>query len=106
MHSILFYFPFFLTAPPPLPIYLLQSAGNSLFTGMQLPKISVAVMFGVVMLQLASISAVDGCAHPGGCVSCGFGGSGKSYRLKGDDNAVSTVKRLRDFPARRWRLYY
>lgn len=58
---------------------------------MQLPKISVAAMFGVVMLQLASISAVDGCAHPGGCVSCGFGGSGKSYRLKGDDNAVSTV---------------
>lgn len=55
-----------------------------------MPSISVVVMFGVLMLQLASISTVDGCVHPGGCVSCGIG-NGKSYRLIGDENAARTL---------------
>lgn len=51
-----------------------------------MPKVSIVVMFGVLIPHLASISAADGCVHPGGCVSCSSPRS-----IKGDPHAVSTL---------------
>lgn len=57
-----------------------------------MPTVSVAIMVGVLMLQLPPISTVDAadCVHPGGCVSCGSQTSIAAV-IKADRDVAATL---------------
>lgn len=60
---------------------------------MQIPTVSVAVLIGVLMLQLVPIISVEGCVHPGGCVSCGFPQTSFAAVIKADRNVAATLSK-------------